>query len=294
MKIKFITIIALLIPSLSYGFCCTYHHSKIDGVAISYLGSIDDNVDLPDDNVLHYDLGASSGAVNTSRNKAFLTRCAKGKNFYIAEYGNMPFVCKTKFPKVEDLTDQTKHSSFTLTSASKSKLTALIKPSAAHSEIHTISFKPLNSYPINFTKLKEKELSFYAKLANANLRKPKKEVGSANFKYLPKHVYANYDKTLKQFPQKLSLNDNEVIFLPMYYTYSDGGSDLVSAVFIKHNSKVKYAGEMPGCITRLGADVDNDGFPEVITTLCESIEGGSDEYMKVYPKVKSLIYLGVW
>ena len=283
---KSVLLLCVFLCSHAYANGYDAHFSAINGVVISNLNLSDESSAL-----LHGFLGQAytgedekSIKKNITRTKSFLNHCSKNKVVYIAEYGRSAFKCNAEyFP--ESFSAENTYG-FTLNSIINQKITSVVK--LAELEVYTISLKPLKYYKLKFEPLSKQELARYSRLAKIYFPKPKKIEGNT-YRLLKNHAYSYFDSGRNQKPIKYRQNAHEFIILPIYGVDDELSSDLISAVFIKSNHKIKYLGELGGCVTRAGADVDNDGFSEIITGECEPGEGSYILYNKLYPSIETIL-----
>jgi hypothetical protein len=87
----------------------------------------------------------------------------------------------------------------------------------------------------------------------------------------------------------ISLDAVDIMIVPTERIDTGIGYDITSSIISKTDGSYKFLGTISGCIKRIGADIDNDGIPEVITDTCENSEGHSVKYYKIYPTVKLLV-----
>ncbi len=91
------------------------------------------------------------------------------------------------------------------------------------------------------------------------------------------------------FPIKIFAMRAEVIILPTLYETNPLGGDLISTVILREGNSYKFLGHIGGCLHSVGADIDGDGFPDLILRTCEPGEGIEITYTKIFSKTKALI-----
>jgi hypothetical protein len=87
---------------------------------------------------------------------------------------------------------------------------------------------------------------------------------------------------------KIKVGDSEIIIFPTLYQSGQEG-DLISTVVLHEHGNYSFIGHVYGCLLSVGADIDSDGFPEIIFENCYSTESQRIKYIKVYPEIKNLI-----
>lgn len=137
------------------------------------------------------------------------------------------------------------------------------------------------------------DLESSTKLAAFNIKNIHREKG-----YTYKSVLGYSNKDIKKlasrggtetYTLKLQGKNKEVILLPTLYEFMDQGGDLISTVVLREHGSYRFIGHVYGCLLSVGADLDSDGIPEVILESCENGEGVTINYIKLFPKIKSLI-----
>lgn len=87
---------------------------------------------------------------------------------------------------------------------------------------------------------------------------------------------------------KIKAGDIEIILLPTLYESAQEGN-LITTVVLHEHDTYRFLGHIYGCLLSVGADIDSDGFPEVILENCYSSESQRIDYIKIYPEIKDLI-----
>lgn len=112
----------------------------------------------------------------------------------------------------------------------------------------------------------------------------KSVIGYSNEK-IKKLAFRNNAET---YTLKLRAGDTEIILLPTLYESEQEG-DLISTVVLHEHDSYSFVGHIYGCLLSVGADIDSDGFPEIILENCYSSESQRINYIKIFPEIKNLI-----
>lgn len=276
------------LTSQTYAACCVSQYSAIDGIVV------DSSAELQDDGNLHYTIGSASIFDKDKESKAsyngtlnFVKSCQAHKIFYVDAFSEIPFKCDMDVTKKIDISDEGGNW-FTLQplkpiNVNKQRLHNI----KSGMNVDIISTKPLKYINITFKNLAGKELSFYSKLTRIKTKKIKLGKGYIKSSQLKNNIYRS--EAYEVLPKKYTQNGFEFIFVPSYTLEDELSLDIVSAVFIKNSKgKIDYLGELSGCMVRTSADLNNDGFSELVLAECEPGEGGGTAVNSVYPKIKTL------
>lgn len=87
---------------------------------------------------------------------------------------------------------------------------------------------------------------------------------------------------------KVPTTNGFLYILPGAVTVSELGWDLELVVFRRNGDEMKKLGYLTGCIEEF-RDLDADGVPEVLTTLCENEEGNETEYSTLKAPFHSVV-----
>lgn len=268
--------------------CCIDQFSSVDSIIVDSPATLQNGK-------LHYSIGSASiydkdknSIANYNRSKNFIVSCQAHKIFYVDAYGNTPFKCAMDATQKIDLSAEGGNA-FTLQPTKPIKLNKQQLQNIQYGmDLHIISKKPLKNSTVEFSNLKGKELSYYTKLAQEKTKKIKTPVGYLKTNRLKTNIYRASD-SYQMLPKKYRQNGFEFIFIPAYTIEDELSLDLVSAVFIKNKQgRVNYLGEQSGCIVRPAADLNNDGFSELVIAECEPGEGGGTGVETVYPEIQLL------
>jgi hypothetical protein len=116
--------------------------------------------------------------------------------------------------------------------------------------------------------------------------------------YSYKSVVGFSDKNIKKlaardqdgvYAVKIKSKEHELFLLPTLVAFEGVGTDLVSTVVLYKDGTYRYVGHFKGFLLSVGADIDLDGIPELLVVDNNS-EGQDFRYIKIFPKVKSLIH----
>jgi hypothetical protein len=163
--------------------------------------------------------------------------------------------------------------------------------------IFTVSKVPLIRGGWTVSSPTDEDIRQSSKIASSNLPKIQREKDeSLGYSYKPVLGYG--DKEIKEiasrektetYTLKIKNQNTEIILLPTLYEVQTLGGDLISTVILRKDDKYRFLGHIRGCLLSVGADVDSDGFPEVITENCDSSESQQIQYQKIFPEIKYLI-----
>lgn len=94
----------------------------------------------------------------------------------------------------------------------------------------------------------------------------------------------------ERYAGKITAGEVEILLVPTLYESNPLGGNLISTVLVRKGKDRDYsfAGHIKGCPSDLGADLDGDGVPELLTETCSNSEGAELLYVKLYPKVDIL------
>ena len=91
-----------------------------------------------------------------------------------------------------------------------------------------------------------------------------------------------------KYAKKLKLSGKNLLLIPTQEMESENGTDIILSVFELKDNTYKYIGEIWG-VPQLGADIDGDGVPEIVTNTLSPVFVNSTGYYKIHPQVKLLI-----
>jgi hypothetical protein len=97
----------------------------------------------------------------------------------------------------------------------------------------------------------------------------------------------------ERYTVKIAARGVEIFLIPTRYQYEALGGELVSTVVLKQDGQYRFHGHLAGCLLSVGADLDGDGIPEIIMETCDNNEGKSDDYIKLYPAIKPLMFYSI-
>ena len=207
----------------------------------------------------------------------FVSHCDGKRKVYIYELGSKPFVCKSEIIKaVNDgqswSEDSVEINIFGITDFFKTTYD------------YDANLFTLSKYPIyqKTWKLYPLTKSDVAKVKNVAKSHIKKQVNTDNEKYTV--VVGKYLK----YAKKLKLSGKDLLLIPTQEADGENGVDIILSVFELKDNTYKYIGEIWG-VPQLGADIDGDGVPEIVTNTESPIFVNSTGYYKIYPQVKLLM-----
>jgi hypothetical protein len=160
--------------------------------------------------------------------------------------------------------------------------------------IFTVSKIKLVRGPWVMSHPSQRDLTESGKIAAINLKKILREKGNTYksvIRYSNNQIRKVASRTRNEtYSLKIESRGSEVILIPTLYEFQPLGGDLISTVVLHQNERYKFLGHLFGCLLSVGADLDADDFPEVIVENCDNSEGQSIQYVKLFPKIKTLIH----
>lgn len=158
--------------------------------------------------------------------------------------------------------------------------------------IFTVSKTRLIHGNWNINNLDSEEYAAASSLAQQNLKLIKRQKG-VEYKSVIGYSNAGIRKLgsrekVERYTVKISTEKTTIILMPTLY-YSDNDGDLISTVIQRDVDGYHFIGHVAGCLLSVGADIDGDGFPEVIMEECYGFEGTDIRYFKLAPQVRQLI-----
>lgn len=244
-----------------------------------------------------------------SENPEFAIYCDGKNKLFIFEKAGKAFHCKTEYWQTYDGNEWKR---FSPSDKAMLRTIELAKKDKDSIEASSEYFVSLRNLKINsqgmFTISKKRllrgdwgvstptkrDVEWATKIATFNMKNFKRIQG-----YTYKSILGYSNKAIKNitnregietYTLKLQGRNTEVILLPTFYEFQDQGGDLVSTVISREHGSYRFIGHVYGCLLSVGADLDSDGFPEVMLESCENGEGMTINYIKIFPKIKSLVY----
>jgi hypothetical protein len=234
------------------------HTSSVDGIGLWWLGR---------------DNPAASDVFQNGESGSFVSYCNGKNRVYIYELGSKDFACRSRKNGKEDW-----EKDFTYT----------IEVLGAESElnnmgdIYTVSKRKIEQTDWKVSPLTMSEIDTIRNMALTHVHRKSDRTG---------YKYQSIVGKRLDLAKKISVNSIEIMIVPTEHIEGlDGNdSDVMSTVFAKIGGATKYLGSMTGCLKRIGADIDGDGIPDVLTDSCEASESQFFQYFKIYPVVKKMI-----
>lgn len=219
-------------------------------------------------------------AFKDGENTEFVSHCDGKRKVYIYELGSKPFVCKSEIIKA---VNNGQFWSEPRVDVNILGITSFFKTNYDYDlNLFTVSKYPI---PQKSWKLLPLAKSDFAQVKNAAKFHIKKRANTDEDKYTV--ILGKYLK----YAKKLKLSGKNLLLIPTQEINNENGTDIILSVFELKDNTYKYIGEVWG-IPQLGADIDGDGVPEIVTNTFSPIFSNSTCYYKIYPKVKMLISYG--
>ena len=214
------------------------------------------------------------------KNTEFVSHCDGKRKVYIYELGSKPFACKSEIIKAVNNGEFWSEASVEINILG---ITGFFKTNYDYDlNLFTVSKYPI---PQKSWKLLPLAKSDFAQVKNAAKFHIKKRANTDEYKYTV--ILGKYLK----YAKKLKLSGKKLLLIPTQEINNENGTDIILSVFELKDNTYKYIGEVWG-IPQLGADIDGDGVPEIVTNTFSPIFSNSTCYYKIYPKVKMLISYG--
>lgn len=207
----------------------------------------------------------------------FVSHCDGKRKVYIYELGSKPFVCKSEIIKgVKD----GQFWSEPRVDVNILGITDFFKTTYDYDmNLFTVSKYPISQKNWKLLPLAKSD---FAQVKNAAKFHIKKRANTDEDKYT-----AILGKYLK-YAKKLKLSGKDLLLIPTQEMESENGTDILLSVFELKDNTYKYIGEIWG-VPQLGADIDGDGVPEIVTNTLSPVFVNSIGYYKIHPQVKLLI-----
>ncbi len=266
------------------GSCCIEHNSELDGIALVetyYTGGARlrfglDVIDKPFDK-------------RTNRNSEFTKRCLKGDRLFIHELGDSVFTCRASTnPDFGGLEAK---------AIDVVKVSPAIKVGHKSPNLFTLSFSPLATSRVSPTPLSEREAKEVTQFLRIHAKPPNPEKSAVG----PGVEYEDllsktHRPTFRYYfgvepPIQIGFGDEKIFFVPSFIMRTALDEDVLTSVVLLKNDSYRLLGTINGCIVRFGADLDGDGYPEVLTRLCVPNEYMKYRYYKFYPSIRQVISL---
>lgn len=259
--------------------------------------------------------GKTIRRLSFAENPEFALFCDGAHAVFIYELPAGEYLCKTEYyiepPQAEYSAQQYKtHLAPTAEELRNTINQARENPNSAAAEaqyfvsLHNPSIKFGDIYTVSKTKLThgnwlisqptKSELAAAIKLAAQKLPMIPRESG---YTYKSILGYSNtgikrlYGRdNVKNQTLKIRAGDKTIIIIPSLYIHDGMGGDLFSTIIAQDQQRFRFIGHAVGCLRSVGADLDYDGFPEVILETCEPGEGITISYVKLFPELKTLIF----
>ena len=207
----------------------------------------------------------------------FVSYCNGKRKVYIYELGSKTFVCKSEIVKAVNDGQFWSEGSVEINILG---ITSFFKTNYDYDlNLFTVSKYPI---PQKSWKLYSLTKSDVAQVINAAKFHIKKRANTDEDKYTV--ILGKYLK----YAKKLKLSGKNLLLIPTQEINNENGTDIILSVFELKDNTYKYIGEIWG-VPQLGADVDGDGVPEIVTNTESPIFVNSTGYYKIYPQVKLLM-----
>lgn len=259
--------------------CCIEHDSELDGIALidSYYNG---------DNKLNFIFqGGEAYNKYTQRNSDFIKNCTERNKLFINELGGNEFTCK--------IIEKNDDSYQIEAGAPKSKKIAINSAlNKKSSDVYTISLSPLAYIPVKPMNLSKEEIRDSSVFLKKTIKPPKSDDSRKYTNVIGKNENLTLFEGIRpEAPIKIRINGTDILFIPSFLLSTELDEDILTSVVLSKNGQYKLLGQIYGCIKRFGADLDADGYPEIITGLCSPNEYMQYRYIKYYPMVRNYISL---
>jgi hypothetical protein len=276
------------------------YKSKVEGVGLWKLFNMS----------YLYNKGSDAACVLRFDEHPELAGFCDGKNkLYIYEKGQQGFICETvdrkETLKNVELAKKKKDNEEGQSVSYQKEYVVLLKGLNLDltGGIYTVSNKRLGQGEWTVAAPTKDEKKSSAKIASDNQKKIHSEISATSADYKPESLIGYSDKRLREikneeripenkegYTLKITTHSIDIIIIPTLYVRDDGCCDIISTVVLKKNNAYTYLGHISGWLRSVGADIDSDGVPEVITQHCGCLEScDSIQYIKIYPVIKDLI-----
>jgi len=230
-------------------------------------------------NILRFSLKLYKTPINdTDRRSAVIARlCERGGSIFIYEMGSSPYRCRV-------LNKGPEHIEIEAVAIQPQRVKPTIKLTGTFLPLLTLSVEKLSSVQVSPLPPSSPELAVITKYLKMHARTP----SDSNYRYtdvIGKKVEFGYGKHIEG-PIVIEVKNKKFFFVPSYKLDSSTFADILTSVVMHDGDNMKLLGTIGGCIVRFGADLDDDGHPEVITQTCEPNESISYVYYKYYPSVE--------
>ncbi len=240
--------------------CCTEQASEFDDISLV-------SADFDGANIVHFSFQAGKPHdERTRRNAQFIKRCVKGQSLYISELGGRKFACRIteandEFYRVEAV------------ALDKASTGAGDDSKRSSDQIFTLSYAPLSAPAVKPDGLSKDEIRSVGSFLKDNVKQPASRYGEKYVNVIGKPEKIAFGEGIPaERPIKISVNGQLIYFVPSFLIETELDEDILTSVVLNENGQYKLLGTITGCIQRFGADLDGDGYPEVITRLCSPNE----------------------
>lgn len=258
--------------------CCTEQASEFDDI---YLV----RADFDGANIMYFSFqGGKPRDDRTRRNARFIKRCVKGNYLFISELGGRKFTCK-----ITEKNDEFYRAEAVALNEASTRPGDNTKRS--DDQIFTISFTPLPVPAVRPEALSKEEIRSIDSFLKDTIKKPRSRYGEKYVNVIGRENIAFVEGIPAERPIKINVNGQQIYFVPSFLIETDLDADILTSVVLNEKGQYKLLGTITGCIQRFGADLDGDGYPEVITRLCSPNEYVRYTYYRYFPSVKSYVWL---
>lgn len=230
-----------------------------------------------------------------------IAHCNGSNKIFVYELGSKAYICNSRFVGKSTDSDN-KDYEVDVLGIEESDKNGAPKPIPDGQGIYTISIAPIPQKKWEVGSLPQRVIAQLQELSRNKYKCPEKSpceplIGKQYKKGLEAYEGQIESEKIDNLAIKIRSNSTDLLIAPVAIALVgdvDGGSVVyISMVFSKTGEALKVLGSFTGSLVRVGADIDQDGLPEIIVDSSVGYSG-TINFFKIHPEVEALMSIKRW